>query len=226
MFLVAVASASCAKAIPEPTRLELELPPGIAVTVDAQPAVGNLMEVTPGEHTVGIETPCGARRATVQVEAEQTTQVGVEAFPDLAWATLVLKVSAPAKEKPKPTATLTLLEEARSVEREDHPWPVPEAVFQGGASVPACNLRLIVSSGVDTLGGYWEDLGLTAGVSVRREVRLAPGPDMVRIEGGEMPVSVTGPVFDERGRLTRDTVFERKQIETFEIELLLQESKS
>src|SRR5690606_280933 len=142
-----------------------------------RPAEVEVLEVTPGMHAVEVTTPCGDAKTDIQVEAQQTVTVGVGDFSGLTLATLALTFTAPSGEKPSPTATLTLLDEARSVDREDRPWPVPQAVFSGGATVPACDLRLKVASGVETLGGYWEDLTLTAGMSVSREVRLAPGPD-------------------------------------------------
>lgn len=111
--LMIVTIVACAKAETEPTKLALDLPSGVAVTVDEQPVSERVLEVTPGEHTVGIVTPCGTHRATVRVEAQHMT----ESFPHFGRATLVLQVSAPPKEKPNPTALRAANSHSATVER-------------------------------------------------------------------------------------------------------------
>lgn len=159
---------------PEPTKLRLDIPAGLEVTLDGA-AWGTspleAKEVSAGEHALTIESPCGQIESTVEAKANETT-----VFEGVPSAELV--VEARDRSGKRLSAAVTLGE-----------WTVPTVA----TVVPACAHRMVVRS--PGLGGFMEDIELKPGQALTRKVVLAPGPDMVRIHGGHF---TSGPVERER----------------------------
>lgn len=163
------------------TQLGVELPPGLDVAVDGNPQGKtplSAFNVAAGPHEVTVTTPCGPAKATVEVSEGGTTILGVDTFEGLGFATLNLDVSRFDDEPLSEVA----------VEFGD--WKAP---YEPGKAVqvPACALRMKVST--EGLGAFIENLDLNDGETLERKIVLAPGPDMVRIEGGKFALGPPGP---------------------------------
>jgi formylglycine-generating enzyme required for sulfatase activity len=153
--------------------VRLELPPGFVGTLDdrAEPLEpGADHAVLAGEHEVVVRTPCGEHRAEVVVAAGRRVVLEHGDFEGLQLAKLTIAATNLEQKPLLPTVTLG-------------EWAVP-----GHAStatvVPACKARLNVS--VPGLGAFIEDVELSEGDEMRRAVVLAPGSDVVRIQGGTL----------------------------------------
>jgi len=168
------------KHAPAETRLALEIPAGLAVSVDGE-LKGNAplgpLVVSPGKHALEVEGPCGTASAAVDASAGALTTVRAADFADLKLARLTV-----VAKKLDGTAL------SPSVSLRD--WAVPGAAGVQ-ALIPACKLRLTVTS--EGLGGFIEEIEFEAGKSYVRDVVLAPGPDMVRIHGGHFRMGPPGP---------------------------------
>ncbi|MCY0989514.1 SUMF1/EgtB/PvdO family nonheme iron enzyme [Nannocystis sp. ILAH1] len=161
-------------------RLALDVPPGLAVTVDGQPKGNAPLEplvVAPGKHAVEVDGPCGKASASVEVAAGALTTVRAQEFAELTVAQLTLVAKTLDGKPVNPAVFLG-------------DWAVPGAAGQP-TPIPACKQRLRVAA--DGLGGFMEDVEFEAGKSYVREVVLAPGPDMVRIAGGHFRMGPPGP---------------------------------
>lgn len=165
---------------PAGTRLALDVPPGLAVTVDGEPRGNAPLEplvVAPGKHTLAVEGPCGTASASVDAAAGVLTTVGAEAFAGLKVARLAIVAKLQDGAPLKPTVQLG-------------DWAVP-GITGAQVPIPACKLRLKVSA--DGLGSFIEDIEFEAGKAYVRDVVLTPGPDVVRIHGGHFRMGPPGP---------------------------------
>jgi formylglycine-generating enzyme required for sulfatase activity len=163
------------------TRLALDVPPGLAVSVDGEPRGKTSQEplvVAPGKHTLEVDGPCGKANATVEAAAGALATVSAPQFAGLQVAQLTVTAKTP---EGKPATPAVFLGD----------WEVPGAAAQPSA-IPACKLRLRIVA-PDGLGSFMEDIEFEAGKSYQRELSLAPGPDMVRIAGGHFRMGPPGP---------------------------------
>ena len=176
---------------PTETRIALDMPPGLAVTVDGEPR-GNAplgpLVVSPGKHALEVEGPCGKASASVEVAAGVLTTVSAEDFAGLKVARLAVVAKQLDGTLVRPAVFLG-------------DWAVP-GIAGAQVLIPACKLRLKVAS--EGLGGFMEDIEFEAGKAYMREVVLVPGPDMVRIHGAHFRMGPPGPDhfnprFDEVG---------------------------
>ncbi|WAS90906.1 SUMF1/EgtB/PvdO family nonheme iron enzyme [Nannocystis punicea] len=173
-------SGAAAQPGPAEARLALDVPPGLAVTVDGQPRGNAPLEplvVAPGKHAVEVDGPCGKASASVEVAAGALTTVSAQEFAGLKVAQLSVVARTSAQKPVNPAVFLG-------------DWAVPGAAGQPTA-IPACKLRLRLTA--DGLGGFMEDIEFEAGKSYVREVVLAPGSDMIRIAGGHFRMGPPGP---------------------------------
>ncbi|MCY1065612.1 SUMF1/EgtB/PvdO family nonheme iron enzyme [Nannocystis sp. RBIL2] len=165
---------------PAETRLALDVPPGLAVTVDGEPRGKTSQEplvVAPGKHTLELDGPCGKASATVEAAVGALTTVSAPQFAGLQVAQLTVTAKTPEGKPANPAVFLG-------------DWEVPGAAAQPTA-IPACQLRLRLVA--DGLEGFMEDIEFEAGKSYQRELVLASGPDMVRIAGGHFRLGPPGP---------------------------------
>ena len=165
---------------PSPAMVRFELPAGIAVTLDDR-ALGKTpldpITTTPGPHRVELSSPCHSPAVLdLTATAGETKLVDVAAAPAFGGATYT----------PKPRRLDGMPLDAR-VRLGDHDL----GTIPHGRAVPivACPTRVTLA--YDGLGAFHEDLELTAGEALVRDVVLAPGTDMVRIEGGDFVLGMT-----------------------------------
>lgn len=170
-----------APAKPLEATLTFDLPLGLALRVD-----GSLrgltpldpLVVSPGEHALELESPCGDLSATINAAPGALTPIGAQTFAALEIARLHVIAKTPQRQ---PAAVEVSLGD----------WKVPDAAAQP-TQVPACKLRLRLVA-PEGLGGFMEDIVFAPGESYVREVVLAPGPDMVRIAGARFRIGPPGP---------------------------------
>lgn len=196
-------------------RLEVDLPAGIRVTVDSKDRGSTPIEplaIDPGAHAVRLKTACGTvRLPSFEVSASGVTRLGRGDVAELKLARLRIRARKIDGSALTPTVAVN-----------DVPVSMDEGVE---VEVPACKLRLRVAS--DGLGAYVEDLQAAAGETYVRDIVLAPGPDVVRIEGGAFTIGPPGPPkYDPDIEYTPgyydlgDTPIERHEvvIETFDLD--------
>jgi formylglycine-generating enzyme required for sulfatase activity len=178
------ASEAEAEAAPTTGAITLDMPYGVAATVDRRPVTApgqTIADVDPGAHTVRFEPPCGeVIEQTVQVKAGETRIVRPE--PPIPTAELTVKVTTP--DGPPKALQLRISE-----------VPVADEKTSKVVACPDVPLRLKVSA--EGWGGYWEDLRLEPGQAFTRAVELARGPDLVRIEGGKFTLGPPERLVDE-----------------------------
>ncbi len=165
---------------PGETKITLDVPPGLAVTVDGEPR-GNAplgpLVVSPGKHALEVEGPCGKATAAVDATAGALTTVGAEDFAGLKVARLAVVAKQLDGTLVRPAVFLG-------------GWAVP-GITGAQVVIPACKLRLTITA--EGLGGFMEDIEFEAGKAYVRDLVLAPGPDMVRIPGGHFRMGPPGP---------------------------------
>jgi formylglycine-generating enzyme required for sulfatase activity len=151
----------------------LDLPPDIEVSIDGATVAANPFAphaLAPGSHSLRLRAGCGRTTDSIlELRPGEARTVGRSAGP---FAELELSV----------TDGDSLLLPARTY-LDDREVAVGAAV-----TVIACPARLRVET--PGYGAFIEDIDLQPGTVQRREVVLAPGPDMVRIPGGSF---VMGP---------------------------------
>ena len=156
-----------------PTNLRFDLPPTLGVILDGEalgPVPQTPLEVEAGEHEVNVLTPCGEATGTVTALEGETVMV-TEDTVRLESATLT--VTTVDREGKALAPTLWL---------DEWPFLLDGA---GQVRVPACTLRLRLGSPTRLLGGFMEDIDFKPKSRVRRDLVLLPGPDRVRIKGGD-----------------------------------------
>jgi formylglycine-generating enzyme required for sulfatase activity len=176
--------AEAGKEPPPPTMLRLELPPGIHVMLDGAPLGPTPLDpiaVEPGARTIVLENACQRHEASVDVALGQTKTLSLADAPALSYATLRLRTRNLAGDPLSPKVTLG-------------DRIVGEAVPAGDIPVPTCKLRFAIEH--PDLGGYLEDLHLQPGQYLDRNIVLAPGPDMVRLPGGNFTLGPPARVAD------------------------------
>lgn len=156
---------------PAEGKLTWRLPPGVEVVVDGA-SLGATSEgtkvVLEGEHAIAVRSACGIAVGVVRVDAGKRRHVEAKDFVGLDEATL--QVTAKDRDGKPLTPSVWV-----------NGWAVSGDVG-AGVVVPACRVRLQV--GAPDLGQQWEDLTLTPGERVERDLVLLPGSDMVRLPGG------------------------------------------
>ena len=151
----------------KPGTLRFELPAGVKVRVDGkEPVEPADMVLSPGPHKVQLVGPCeslGNVETSVDLSPGATKTVTATGL--LKMATLSLTVNTP--EGPP----------------EGLEVKIGDALVDGTKpiEVVACVQRLQIHA--KGWGGFMEDIEFEAGAQVRREVMLAKGPDLVRIQG-------------------------------------------
>lgn len=179
-----------------PAYLAFDLPLGVSVAVDGKDLGVNPaepIELPPGEHEVTASHSCKrSASAKFVVVAGETTTVTLEAFTLLAATDLHLAISSLNLEPISPTLKLGRFHDQASVGESEH--AIPE---DGWVKLLACSQRIIVTSGNPAIGGYWEDIQMVEPKSLGRKIVLAPGPDMVRLEGGPFTMGMRKETLDE-----------------------------
>ncbi|MEX1365349.1 MAG: SUMF1/EgtB/PvdO family nonheme iron enzyme [Nannocystaceae bacterium] len=157
--------------------LTIDLPSGVTLGLDGEPLLPTPVppiNVTPGKHVLSIKTGCQQLEIEVDAPANETTIIDRARVPELAIGTLEVRTRD------------------RDGNRLAHDVQLDGAVVNEGngvstTAVPACKYRVrIAGAGV---GGVVEDIDFGKDPQVRREVILAPGPDMVRLHGGRFPLA-------------------------------------
>jgi len=168
-----------------PTTLVIDLPAGVEVGIDEQerrtlPVAP--IEVEPGKHTITLSTACQQIEIEVDAVAHETTRVDRMLASGLGFATIEIT--------------------ARDLKGEEleHSVAIDDVVVGGGKEtsrtvLPACQYRVRVASG--ELGGFIEDIDLGENAEVRRDVVLAPGPDMIRFRGGRFTLGLPDELMDD-----------------------------
>lgn len=212
-----------------PAYLAFDLPLGVSVAVDGKDLGVNPaepIELPPGEHEVTASHSC-KRNASAKfvVVAGETTTVTIEAFTLLAATDLHLAISSLNGEPIAPTLKIGRFHDQASVGESEHAIPA-----DGWVKLLACSQRIIVTSGNPAIGGYWEDIRMVGPKTLGRKIVLAPGPDMVRLEGGPFTTGMRTETLDEieafekrtdldEDEMTWSAVPQRKvEIEPFEID--------
>lgn len=183
---------------PGPATLVFELPAGVKVSVDggeqrAMPV--EPLEVAPGEHTLTLVTTCQQLEVRIEARAGRTTRVDRERAEGLGLATV--KVTARGLDGEALTHTVAIGDTV-----------VGSGDGSSNVTVPACRYRVKVAS--EGLGGFIEDIDFGEEKAARREIVLAPGPDMVRIHGGAFTLGP--PASSERTEARWDTLWPRKDV--------------
>jgi len=163
----------------------IDLPAGVEVGIDGRgrrklPVAP--IEVEPGKHTITLHTSCQEVEIEVDAVAYQATRVDRTLASELEVATIEIT--------------------ARDLKGAalEHSVAIDGVVVGGGKEtsrtvLPACQYRVRVASG--DLGGFIEDIDLGENAEVRREVVLAPGPDMIRFRGGKFTLGLPDELMDD-----------------------------
>lgn len=188
------------------TLLHVDVSPGLGVLVDGQ-SRGTTplppLEVQPGSHTLTLVAACKQVEVPVEVRANETTTVGQGAAAGLGLVTLELT--------------------ARNLAGEplEHAVTLGDQVFGGGkgastSRVPPCKARLKVTSA--GLGGFIEDIDFGKEAPARREIVLAPGPDLVRLHGGRFTPGTGGALMNDEETMCFPKPYYEVQVKSFELD--------
>ncbi len=166
---------------PGPTMVAFEMVAGVTVFVDER-EMGRTplaaFELSAGGHEVRLEHRCGKVIELIDLAAGETTTFTDTTF-GLETATLRLTLSASHGQTLAPTVRLAEADSLEAQQEAEH------VVVDDAVTVLACRQRLKIGSGHADVGGYWEDITFVAGQTVSRTIVLRPGPDMVRLPGGD-----------------------------------------
>lgn len=169
-----------AAAPPTTAVIALDLPIGVEVTLDGE-VKGTTplatVTTTPGSHRLRLAWPCGeVELPALQLAAGETKGIDVTVSPGLGRATYTPKARG-LDGKPLDVR----------VKLGEH---VIDHVGHGQTlDVVACPMRVTLAH--EGLGAFIEDVPFGPTDVVVREVVLAPGTDMVRIEGGDFVMGMT-----------------------------------
>jgi len=165
--------------------LVIDLPAGVEVGIDGQerrtvPVAP--IEVEPGKHTITLNTTCQQVEIEVDAVAHEATRVDRTLASELEVATIEIM--------------------ARDLKGAalEHSVAIDGVLVGGGketsrTALPACQYRVRVASG--DLGGFIEDIDFGKTAEIRREVVLAPGPDMIRFRGGKFTLGLPDELMDD-----------------------------
>lgn len=186
-----------------PARLAVDLVPGVFVLVDGKDvgfAPVEPQEFAAGVHEVTARHSCGEQSAArvVLVDGETKTLTLAD-FPELEAVDLQLAVSSLHGEPLAPKLRIGRAGDPESVGDSENPL-APD----GWVKLLACPQRIILESGHPNVGGYWEDIDLGAHLDVRRDIVLAPGPDVVRLPGGDFVMGMQTKDLVEIERFNHD----------------------
>jgi len=163
-----------------PPKLEIELPPGVQVEIDGKlqgTTPLDAIEVTAGTHRVQLRTAChSVELPAVAVSWRETVRLDATSAMALEFATYVAKARA---LDGTPLAVGMFVGDAK----------IADVAHAQSVILPACPLRITLAH--EGLGSFVEDVEMLAGATVTREVVLAPGPDMVRIRGGDFVAGIS-----------------------------------